>query len=393
MQIKNRLALARSISEFGNSFRYAALALAILHINNSPADVITGEIVESIGFFVGGMLIPFFIDRYSQLKSLIFIEMLSVLCSSLLIYATITENLTLLLSGAGTIAALSLYHTSLLRSLTAKHTGGSYKEIFKGLNGLSIAIFIGGIIGSTFASTFISKVSYAVLLSVDALSFIVSGAIIFLSIKKEKSVIPPKKHNLFFEWYEGAKFCSANPNVLLPVIAQMILGVSHGFHQALVIPLLKTSLNLSDTFVALKGISNRVASLGASIYLQNVNLTLATKLCIGTAVLVASHFLNANISTFYILIPIATLSVGMNFLAPANNAFIAFQTPNDIKGRVETFRSVAIDIGVLSGQVLCLKIYKTLGIQQCYYLAAVFVIVHIFLYLPIRQKVLATSSS
>jgi len=382
------LFFSRGLSEFGNAFRYPAIALAIFGVNNSAQDAIAGEIAETLGFFLASLIVPSFIDLFSKYTTLLWLEVLSLVVSGMFSYGTIYSSLTVLYAAAGVICAISVYHSSAIQALTATSQGAGFRNMFKGLNNLSIAILVGSTIGALIAGASIAKLGLVAFFVVDGITFLAAGIILLTRYKAEDfEYHTPDSPSLLLQWKEGFIASFSKKEIALPILAQALLGIVHGFQQALILPLMKITIGASDSLVAIRGASNKLLSLAVSVWINVKSLSLRRMLFLGSAFLLIATLWLANVKTALVLIPIALMSGGMSFLAPSNNSFISFQVSSKTLGRVQTFRSLMINLGVLIGQIACYFFVEDFGITGGYYIAAAFVVVSLLFYFPIRKAV------
>lgn len=68
MTTGKKIALARAISDFGDMFRIVAFPLIVIGIRDNPMDLALAETFGTTGMFLGSLVTPFFIDRFSKNK-------------------------------------------------------------------------------------------------------------------------------------------------------------------------------------------------------------------------------------------------------------------------------------------------------------------------------------
>lgn len=402
MLISKKLSLARAISEIGNSFRFVALPLAVLGVRNKASDLVTAEILETLGYFISGLFAAFFIDRVSKLKALVIADISSLVVTAILFLGIYKQSLPILFAGSFLMTLIETFYINSLSASTAdildnEANGNKESAQIRGFTKLQIYNFLGGILGSLGASEFIKHSHLQNLMIIDGITFLVSS-IWVLNIFRQKRVInktptQPKVSSLnayldihLMEWKEGFKYSYSNPKIFVHIVFQSIVGVAHGLLSACSIAHQKNSLGSTNAMVGYSQTSNRVWTLLGSIFRLRTKQD-TYKLIIFSAILMGIGYFGMASTPWIGFVAFYGLQqFGNAILAPTNRAIAMNESDSTFRGRVATFRNLMIDFGVLAGNLLSLLIVAhfstVLGLQAAGF--AIFVAI-IFLKLTLKK--------
>jgi len=397
---QRHLAYGRGLSELGNAFRYVSLALAILSVRNKVQDLLIAETLETLGLIAAGIFTPFFIDRVDRVKSLLIADTLSLIVSVLLIAGAAFKSLPLLYVGSFMIMAVSTYYGAALRAVTADLSGNTHASILAGFSLIQLCNIVGALIGSLFAAKLLLYLSVPWLLTLDAITFLFSSVWIFYILKKlsclgfrlnhlhvnqAKVTLGQYVREKCQEWYEGYRAVGKGSRAGVLCLAQSFIGIGYGIYTPIIVSHYKKNLHFSDSLVALSQANNRAwALLGAILRMKHLYSS-KTTLLFSTVVLAFGYALAIFFENIWVFATIGAANFAMALGAPTNNAAVAVSVAARVRGRVEAFRSLMIDFGILAGNLMALVWGYFFNIKYLFPIAGIFCIVSLWIYVRINE--------
>lgn len=390
------LALARSVSEFGNSMRFIAFPLGVLRVANNPQHLATVELLETISAFAAGLLVPFFIDRFSRRTNLVVADLFSLLITALMAYGVYLESLPILLGTAVAISAVYIFHEASLTAATADLTSGtSDHALIQGFSRLQLYTLTFGLIGSLAGAAIVKQVPLYALFAADALSFLVSSIWIYRLIETPVQEIDSKRpanHKVTFaevvraslqEWKGGYRLAWGDLKTRQLIAAQGIVAIGHGLLASTVISHYKTTLRISDSQVALAQANNRVWQFGGALLRLKSEWSPRKGILFGATLMALGYFTMAWVPFGLFLIAYGIQQFGNSVLTPTNRAVVMGGIQSEYRGRVAAFRGLVIDLGILLGNTLSLIVLSTASTSWNFTLAGLALLVALKVYASI----------
>lgn len=386
-----QITTARAISEFGNSLRYIALPLGIIAIRKRPHDIVLAEVLETLGFLISGFLSTFFIDRLHKMKALILSDLLSVAVTAFLVYGLWKHSLVLLLTGSFLMTFIDTFYSGSLGAVTADLSEANGDEnalrsMIRGFSALQFYTLIGGMVGTVIGGQLVKAVPFYGLMFLDGLSFLVSSFLLFRALRgvdfrffstaaKKAETFAHYVRGMRLEFIEGFRATFSNVTLRNDVLSQGLVGMAHGLLSASVIAHLKTHLKVSNSQVSYSQLNNRVWTAAGSYFRLRTGMSLKVSLLLGAGVMCIGYFGMGFFPFYGFLCAYGLQQFGNSILTPTNRAMIMAECSSEVRGRVSAFRGLAIDIGVLSGNLGCLALIGTFGSTACFVAAGVLVTV------------------
>jgi len=389
------LAHARMLSEVGNSIRQVVLALAILGVRDRQQDLFIGEVLESCGFFVMSMLAPFFIDQVRKIRALIIADVLGVANAGILIIGVSTQSLEVLWVGSFFMTMISSLYGSVLFAVTTGYAGAEKHMIRLGLTYVQRSILIGALVGLLGVSMSVKFMPLVAFLAIDALSFLVSSYWIFRvtkhDLQNEKSrrgkfeSLSSYLQKMGREWKEGFDFVRKSRDLRRAFAINFISCFGYGVLESSVVSTQKLFLGFSDGLITLSRAFNRVASIAGTVLLSRWSREKHKKT---SGEILAFSVTLSTLGTAAMLIPSAPFFVASNAvynfgwtkLNPTLGAMIAANSPHSFLGRVQSFRSLVVNLSILLGNVSVLILGAIIPVQYFFALSSLSFLLTLFVW-------------
>lgn len=396
-----QIAYARAVSEVGNSLRYIALPLGIVAVRNRAEDLAIAEVLETLGFIISGLLAPFFIDRVSKIRALVFSDLLSLLATAAMVAGVYFSSLAILFPASFAMTFMDTFYANSLSAVTADLSApgqnGNTRSMIRGFSRLQLYTLIGGFIGSLFGAKAVSILPLWGLLALDSATFLGSSIWIFRIARQIPAGAPrPDSHNASTslrtflkdsakEWRDGLTAAVSDANRFKHIISQGLIGIAHGLLSATVIGHYKTTLGVSNSMVALAQVNNRIWSFAGAAYVFRTRFG-AKALVFTGAGLMTLGYTGMIFAPFVLFLGAYGLQqFGNALVAPTNRALSLSDANPEIRGRVATFRGLVIDAGVLAGNSLALLLIATGGTRWGFATAGICMVTAFLIYRQVSK--------
>ena len=386
MKTSTQLALARGISSFGDSLRFMIVILAVMRVNNSPATVAFSESVERAGELSALFVLPLFIDLISKFKTLFWADFLSFLASAAFIFGMHSGSLPILLSLGFFFYFMSVVHSTALEAVTADLEGESGLQLVKGFSNLQLSLLSFSLLGSLFFIAFSKTMSLDYLIVIDALSFLIAST----WIKKisqnmtsiEAGTLSVKNSQGILEGYkEGLSIILRHRAVRWLVLTQAFLGIAHGLFSAASIGHVSSYFFRTNEFaVNSLSFNYKIGSIVGAILRTFSNYSSKVSLIFGTVAISAGYLGMGFTNSLYLFFVFHFLQqAGAVIQSTSNRALVFEAIPQELRGRVSTFRYLAVTVGMFVGATSSIILIQKIGTQEVFIVSAGIVVICLLL--------------
>jgi Na+/melibiose symporter-like transporter len=288
------------------------------------------------------------------------------------------KNITLLFVGSFFMTFIASLYSSVLFAVTTNYSGSETQHIRRSLGYLQRNVLIGGLVGLLGATFVIPKLPLFFFLVLDAATFLISSSWIFCVTRKDLGNEQSKRKRfenfrtyfsgLWLEWREGLKSVTRNSELLKVFVMNFIICFGYGVLESSVVSTQKLVLGFSDSLVTFSRSLNRVSAICGTLLLGRWSKDVNAKRSRG---ILSFGLLVSIVGTGLMVIPNALVFVASNSfynfgwasLHPTIGSLVARSVSQEYLGRVQSFRSLTINLSILLGNLAVLLLSRFIPVQ------------------------------
>jgi MFS family permease len=371
------------VSQLGDAFFSLAILVKVFDMSGSTMTVGKIMMLSILPQILMGFLIGPWIDRFNKVKTLIVIDVARAIVVILIPLANSIEILALLvfvLSGFSTIFNPTI--TSLIPNVV------NGEEELAEANALSSATqsFV-SLVGPAIGGFIILYLGINLSFYLDCFSYIFSVLCIYLlKVKVEQYRIGENK-GIIDEWLLGLKYISNNKLVRDLIIAFVLFIFTGTAIEILLVSLVKETLMLSTLWL---GVVDSAWALGMLIggsvaFIMKRKISPTKTMFLGLSGAGVMMILLSFVPNILVAILVMTVMGILNTLAAVSSiTALQLNIPQEIRGRVFTFRSTLIQCAAVMSMVIGGVLADIIGIRETIRVAGLVELAWIILWLILR---------
>ncbi len=364
-----RLWTARTVSQWGDTFNFVALALLVYQLTGSGLGVTGVVVAEIVAVLLVAPVAGPLIDRLPGVRAMVLADLVrAILCGVLAVAHTQVAIVYAVAFGlsAGS-AVFNPAAGSLLPALVKP------QELLAANSGIWTAAVLSQIALAPLAGLLVTTAGVGIAFGINAVSFIVSAALL-RGLRRPRPPAPVRRRRLVIEARQGLRLVLTDRLLRALAAGQLLAALSAGATSALLVVLARRHLHLAASgYGLLIGAIGVGAALGPLALLRLVPDPGRRAFVFGPYVLRGLVDLLLAVST---ALPLAVASLvlyglGTSTGAVTFNSLLQAHAPEVLRGRVFATMDVIWQAGRLASLGLGGYLADRFGISVVYYLGGV----------------------